>query len=46
MKLGPLRVAYGPPVELDDLEELDVRSASKIATERLMEAIHSLEKTL
>jgi 1-acyl-sn-glycerol-3-phosphate acyltransferase len=45
-KLGPFRVAYGPPVELDDLKELDIRSASKIATERLMEAIHSLEKTL
>jgi 1-acyl-sn-glycerol-3-phosphate acyltransferase len=46
MKLGPLRVAYGPPVELDDLEGQDIRSASKIATERLMEAIHSLEETL
>jgi 1-acyl-sn-glycerol-3-phosphate acyltransferase len=45
-KLGPLRVAYGPPIELDDLKDLDVRRASKIATERLMEAIHSLEKTL
>jgi 1-acyl-sn-glycerol-3-phosphate acyltransferase len=46
MKLGPFRVAYGPPVELDDLKELDIRAASKIATERLMESIHSLEKTL
>jgi 1-acyl-sn-glycerol-3-phosphate acyltransferase len=46
MKLGPLRVAYGPPVELDDLEGRDIRSASKVATERLMEAIHSLESTL
>ena len=46
MKLGPLRVAYGPPVELDDLKDMDIRNASKIATERLMEAIHSLEKTL
>jgi 1-acyl-sn-glycerol-3-phosphate acyltransferase len=46
MKLGPLRVAYGPPVELDDLKGQDIRSASKIATERLMEAIHSLEETL
>ena len=46
MKLGPLRVAYGPPVDLDDLKGMDVRSASKIATERLMESIHSLEKTL
>jgi 1-acyl-sn-glycerol-3-phosphate acyltransferase len=46
MKLGPLRVAYGPPVELDDLKGQDIRGASKIATERLMEAIHSLENTL
>jgi 1-acyl-sn-glycerol-3-phosphate acyltransferase len=46
LKLGPLRVAYGPPVELDDLKEMDLRRGSKIATDRLMEAIHSLEKTL
>jgi 1-acyl-sn-glycerol-3-phosphate acyltransferase len=46
LRLGPLRVAYGPPVELDDLAEMDIRSASKIATERLMDAIHSLEGTL
>jgi 1-acyl-sn-glycerol-3-phosphate acyltransferase len=46
MKLGPLRIAYGPPVELDDLKDMELRRAAKIATERLMEAIHSLEKTL
>ncbi|MGH3081850.1 MAG: lysophospholipid acyltransferase family protein [Gaiellaceae bacterium] len=46
LKLGPLRVAYGPPIELDDLKDLDIRRASKIATERLMESIHELEKTL
>jgi 1-acyl-sn-glycerol-3-phosphate acyltransferase len=46
MRLGPLRVAYGQPIELDDLKDLDVRRASKIATERLMDAIHSLEETL
>ena len=45
-RLGPLRVAYGPPVELDDLKDMDIRRGSKIATERLMEAIHGLEKTL
>jgi 1-acyl-sn-glycerol-3-phosphate acyltransferase len=45
-RLGPLRVAYGPPIELDDLKDLDIRRASKVATERLMEAIHALEKTL
>jgi 1-acyl-sn-glycerol-3-phosphate acyltransferase len=46
MKLGPLRVAYGPPVELDDLKDIELREAAKIATERLMDAIHSLERTL
>ena len=46
MKLGPLRVAYGPAVDLDDLKDMDIRRASKIATERLMESIHALEKTL
>jgi 1-acyl-sn-glycerol-3-phosphate acyltransferase len=46
MRLGPLRVAYGKPVELDDLKELELRKAAKIATERLMESIHELEKTL
>jgi 1-acyl-sn-glycerol-3-phosphate acyltransferase len=46
LKLGPLRVAYGPPIELGDLKDMDIRRASKLATERLMEAIGSLEKTL
>jgi 1-acyl-sn-glycerol-3-phosphate acyltransferase len=45
-KLGPLRVAYGPPVELDDLKDMDIRRASRIATERLMDSIHGLERTL
>jgi 1-acyl-sn-glycerol-3-phosphate acyltransferase len=45
-RLGPLRVAYGPPVELDDLKEMELRQASKIATTRLMDAIRSLEQTL
>jgi 1-acyl-sn-glycerol-3-phosphate acyltransferase len=45
-RLGPLRVVYGPPIELGDLAELDLRRASKAGTERLMAAIHSLEQTL
>ena len=45
-RLGPLRVAYGPPVELDDLKDMDIRRASKVATERLMDSIDQLEKTL
>jgi 1-acyl-sn-glycerol-3-phosphate acyltransferase len=46
LKLGPLRVAYGPPIDLSDLQGEDVRRASKVATERLMTAIHELEQTL
>ena len=46
MKLRPLRVAYGKPVQVDDLSDLDIRKASKVATERLMESIYELEKTL
>ena len=45
-RLGPLRVAYGEPIELSDLEELDVKEASSIATERLMESIDGLRATL
>ena len=46
MKLGPLRVVYGPPIDLSDLDTEDIRRSSKIATERLMEAIYELETTL
>ena len=46
-RLGPLRVAYGPPVDLDDLREHnDLREAAQIGTERLMTAIGELEKSL
>jgi 1-acyl-sn-glycerol-3-phosphate acyltransferase len=45
-KLGPLRVAYGPPVQLDDLREQDPRDAAQAATERLMSEIARLEATL
>jgi len=46
LKLGPLRVAYGAPIDLSDLDSDDIRRSSKVATERLMEAIYELEKTL
>jgi 1-acyl-sn-glycerol-3-phosphate acyltransferase len=46
LRLGPLRVAYGPPVMLDDLGDMDGRRAAKIATGRLMDAIRTLERTL
>lgn len=42
-----LRVAYGKPVEIDDLRgREDVQSAAHEATGRLMEAIYELEKSL
>ena len=47
LRLGPLRVAYGSPVELDDLRGgEDVRAASQEATERLMARIAELEASL
>ena len=46
-RLGPLRVAYGPPVELDDLRDgRDMREAAQIGTERLMTTIEELERSL
>ena len=42
-RLGPLRVAYGPPIELGDLEGLDRTEGANVATERLRAAIASLE---
>jgi 1-acyl-sn-glycerol-3-phosphate acyltransferase len=45
-RLGPVRVAYGAPVELDDLRELEPREGAQIGTDRLMSAIHELEATL
>jgi 1-acyl-sn-glycerol-3-phosphate acyltransferase len=46
LRLGPLKVAYGPPVELSDLEGADEREAAKEATDRLMTAIAKLQETL
>jgi 1-acyl-sn-glycerol-3-phosphate acyltransferase len=45
-RLGPLRVAYGKPVPLDDLRGQEVVRASRVATDRLMGAIHELEAAL
>jgi 1-acyl-sn-glycerol-3-phosphate acyltransferase len=45
--LGPLRIAYGTPVELDDLRRSDDRQhAARVATERLMARIAELEAKL
>lgn len=46
-RLGPLRIAYGAPLEIDDLRASeDRRSASQEATERLMRRITELESAL
>ena len=46
-RLAQLRVAYGPPVDLDDLRDgRDLREAAQIGTDRLMTAIGDLEKSL
>jgi 1-acyl-sn-glycerol-3-phosphate acyltransferase len=45
-RLGPLAVAYGRPLELDDLASLPRREAAEVATERLMAAIAELERSL
>jgi 1-acyl-sn-glycerol-3-phosphate acyltransferase len=46
LRLGPLRVAYGPPIDLSDLDGQDIKTAAKLATERLMAAIDELKATL
>jgi 1-acyl-sn-glycerol-3-phosphate acyltransferase len=45
-RLGRLSVAYGTPVELDDLRGQDVATAAVEATERLMARIGELEASL
>ena len=45
-RLGPLRVAYGTAIELDDLRDRNAREAAEIGTERLMAAISELEAGL
>jgi 1-acyl-sn-glycerol-3-phosphate acyltransferase len=47
LTLGPLRIAYGTPVDVDDLRDSDdFRRSSQEATERLMARILELEATL
>jgi 1-acyl-sn-glycerol-3-phosphate acyltransferase len=44
LTLGPLRIAYGRPIEMDDLRtSKDLRRASQQATDRLMARIAELE---
>jgi 1-acyl-sn-glycerol-3-phosphate acyltransferase len=42
-RLGPLRVAYGPPIETADLVGMEEGAAAQVATDRLREAITALE---
>ena len=46
LRLGRLRVAYGPPVELDDLRGQEIAEAAQEATVRLMARIEALEASL
>jgi 1-acyl-sn-glycerol-3-phosphate acyltransferase len=45
-RLGPLRVAYGEPIDIDDLRGDDLRPSAQEATERLMMRIAELETSL
>lgn len=45
-RLGPLRVAYGRPIPVDDLALEPPLEAARIATDRLREEIARLEETI
>src|SRR5512134_4029099 len=45
-RLGPLRVAYGPPIDVSDLGALPVTERARVATDRLRERIGELERSL
>jgi 1-acyl-sn-glycerol-3-phosphate acyltransferase len=45
-RLGPLRVAYGAPIEMDDLADRPTAEAARVATDRLAEAVGELERSL
>ena len=47
LALGPLRIAYGAPIEMEDLLATgDMRRAAQVATQRLMARIAELEASL
>jgi 1-acyl-sn-glycerol-3-phosphate acyltransferase len=46
LRLGPLRVVYGEPVDIDDLRGRDVAEVAPEATKRLMARIAELEAAL
>jgi 1-acyl-sn-glycerol-3-phosphate acyltransferase len=45
-RLGPLRVAYGAPIAMDDLVDVPASNAARIATDRLADAVGKLERSL
>jgi 1-acyl-sn-glycerol-3-phosphate acyltransferase len=45
-RLGPLRVVYGPPIDIADLAPLPIGEASRLATDRLAEAVGELERAV
>jgi 1-acyl-sn-glycerol-3-phosphate acyltransferase len=46
LRLAKLRVAYGPPVDIDDLRGREIGEAAQEATVRLMARINELEASL
>ena len=46
LRLARVRVAYGPPVDVDDLRGRPLQEVAQEATDRLMDAIYALEETL
>jgi 1-acyl-sn-glycerol-3-phosphate acyltransferase len=46
MRLGPLCVAYGEPIDVSDLEGLEMKPAAEEATRRLMARIEELRASL
>jgi 1-acyl-sn-glycerol-3-phosphate acyltransferase len=45
-RLGPLRVVYGPPIDVADLSPLPIGEAARLATDRLAEAVGELERVV
>jgi 1-acyl-sn-glycerol-3-phosphate acyltransferase len=46
LRLGPLRVAYGEPLDLSEYQGVDHKEAAELATERLMARIDELQAGL
>jgi 1-acyl-sn-glycerol-3-phosphate acyltransferase len=45
-RLGRLRVAYGEPIDVSDLDGADTKTAAQVATDRLMARIDELKEAL